>query len=131
MKNLFLRVAMAVALLSVGVSAFAQSTVTGTVKDATGEPVIGAGVQVKGTQNGTITNVDGTYSLPGVNRGDVLVFSCIGYANQEITWNSGPVNVTLAEDAELLEGTVVTALGIKRATKALGYAVTEIKSEEH
>ena len=130
MKNLFLRVAMAVALLSVGVSAFAQSTVTGTVKDATGEPVIGAGVQVKGTQNGTITNVDGTYSLPGVNRGDVLVFSCIGYANQEITWNSGPVNVTLAEDAELLEGTVVTALGIKRATKALGYAVTEIKSEE-
>ena len=130
MKNLFLRVTMIVTLLAMGFNAFAQNTVTGTVKDAAGEPVIGAAVQVKGTQNGAITNVDGTYSLPGVKQGDVLVFSCIGYANQEITWNRGPVNVILAEDSEMLEGTVVTALGIKRATKALGYAVTEIKSED-
>ena len=130
MKNLFLRVAMTLALLATGLTAFAQSTVTGTVKDATGEGIIGASVFVQGTQNGTITAADGSYALPGVRRGDVLVFSCIGYANQAITWNSGPVNVVLEEDAEMLEGTVVTALGIKRATKALGYAVTEIKSEE-
>ena len=130
MKNLFLRVTMTLALLAVGFSAFAQSTVTGTVKDATGEPVIGAAVQVQGTQNGAIVDVDGTFTLPGVNRGAVLVFSCIGYANQEITWNSGPVNVILQEDTEMLEGTVVTALGIKRAAKALGYAMTEIKAEE-
>ena len=130
MKNLFLRVTMIIALLATTVSAFAQSTVTGTVKDAAGEPVIGAAVQVKGTQNGATVNFDGTFSLPGVRRGEVLVFSCIGYANQEITWNSGPVNVILSEDTEMLEGTVVTALGIKRATKALGYAMTEIKSEE-
>ena len=130
MKNLFLRVTMIVALLATSLSAFAQSTVTGTVKDAAGEPVIGAAVQVKGTQNGATVNFDGTFTLPGVKRGDVLVFSCIGYANQEITWNSGAVNVVLAEDTEMLEGTVVTALGIKRATKALGYAMTEIKSEE-
>jgi len=130
MKNLFLRVTMIVALLATSLSAFAQSTVTGTVKDAAGEPVIGAAVQVKGTQNGATVNFDGTFALPGVKRGDVLVFSCIGYANQEITWNSGTVNVILAEDSEMLEGTVVTALGIKRATKALGYAMTEIKSEE-
>ena len=130
MKNLFLRVTMIVALLATSLSAFAQNTVTGTVKDAAGEPVIGAAVQVKGTQNGATVNFDGTFSLPGVKRGDVLVFSCIGYANQEITWNSGTVNVILAEDSEMLEGTVVTALGIKRATKALGYAMTEIKSEE-
>ena len=130
MKNLFLRVTMIVALLATSLSAFAQNTVTGTVKDAAGEPVIGAAVQVKGTQNGATVNFDGTFALPGVKRGDVLVFSCIGYANQEITWNSGTVNVILAEDSEMLEGTVVTALGIKRATKALGYAMTEIKSEE-
>jgi len=130
MKNLFLRVTMIVTLLATSLSAFAQSTVTGTVKDAAGEPVIGAAVQVKGTQNGATVNFDGTFALPGVKRGDVLVFSCIGYANQEITWNSGTVNVILAEDSEMLEGTVVTALGIKRATKALGYAMTEIKSEE-
>ena len=130
MKHLFLRVTMIVTLLAMGFNAFAQNTVTGTVKDASGEPVIGAAVQVKGTQNGAITNLDGTYSLPGVKQGDVLVFSCIGYATQEITWNRGPVNVILAEDSEMLEGTVVTALGIKRSTKALGYAVTEIKSED-
>ena len=130
MKNLFLRMTMIVALMAMGFSAFAQSTVTGTVKDAAGEPVIGAAVQVQGTQNGAIVDIDGTFTLPGVRPGDVLVFSCIGYANQVITWNRGPVNVILQEDTEMLEGTVVTALGIKRATKALGYAVTEIKSED-
>ena len=130
MKNLFLRLAMTLALLGAGVIAFAQNTVTGTVKDASGEPVIGASVFVKGTQNGTIVNVDGTFTLSNVRSGDVLEFSCIGYAPQEITWNRGPVNVIMAEDAEMLEGTVVTALGIRRDQKALGYAVTELKSEE-
>ena len=130
MKNLFLRLAMTLAFLGAGVIAFAQNTVTGTVKDASGEPVIGASVFVKDTQNGTIVNVDGTFTLPNVRSGDVLEFSCIGYATQSITWNRGPVNVILAEDAEMLEGTVVTALGIRRDQKALGYAVTELKSEE-
>ena len=130
MKNLFLRLTMIVAFLAVGFNAFAQNTVTGTVKDAAGEPVIGASVFVKDTQNGTVTNLDGSFTLPGVRQGAVLEISCIGYANQEITWNRGPVNVVLVEDAEMLEGTVVTALGIKRSTKALGYAVTELKSEE-
>ena len=130
MKNLFLRLAMTLAFLGAGVIAFAQNTVTGTVKDASGEPVIGASVFVKDTQNGTIVNVDGTFTLPNVRSGDVLEISCIGYATQSITWNRGPVNVILAEDAEMLEGTVVTALGIRRDQKALGYAVTELKSEE-
>ena len=130
MKNLFLRLAMTLAFLAAGVTAFAQNTVTGTVKDAAGEPVIGASVFVQGTQNGTVTNLDGSFTLPNVRQGAVLEVSCIGYASQVITWNRGPVNVILSEDAEMLEGTVVTALGIKRSTKALGYAVTELKSEE-
>ena len=129
MKNLFLRVTMTLALFAVGFSAFAQSTVTGTVKDAAGEPVIGAAVQVQGSQNGAVVNIDGEFTLPGVNRGAVLVFSCIGYANQEIVWNGGPVNVILEEDTEMLEGTVVTALGITREKKTLGYAIQDVKGE--
>ena len=116
MKNLFLRLAMTLAFLAAGVTAFAQNTVTGTVKDAAGEPVIGASVFVQGTQNGTVTNLDGSFTLPNVRQGAVLEVSCIGYASQVITWNRGPVNVILSEDAEMLEGTVVTALGIKRST---------------
>ena len=70
MKNLFLRVTMTLALLVGCTAAFAQSTVKGTVKDAAGEPVIGAAVQVAGTHNGTITELDGSFALPGVQQGD-------------------------------------------------------------
>ena len=129
MKNLFLRVTMTLALLVGCTAAFAQSTVKGTVKDAAGEPVIGAAVQVAGTHNGTITEVDGSFALPGVRQGDKLEVSCIGYATQTITWNGGAVNVILEEDALMLEGTVVTALGITREKKTLGYAIQDVKGE--
>ena len=129
MKNLFLRVTMTIALLSAGLTAFAQSTVRGTVKDAAGEAIIGAAVQVQGTQNGAVTDMDGAFVLPGVRQGDKLEVSCIGYANQVITWTGGPVNVTLEEDSEMLEGTVVTALGITREKKTLGYALQDVKGD--
>ena len=130
MKNLLIRVSMIVALLAAGLTAYAQTTVRGTVKDAAGNGVIGASVFVQGTQNGTIVSPDGSYVLSNAKVGDKIEFSCIGYAAQVLTWNGGPLNVVLAEDAEMLEGTVVTALGIRRDQKALGYAVTELKSEE-
>lgn len=129
MKNLLIKVSMVVALLAMGFNAFAQSTVRGTVKDAAGNGVVGASVFVQGTQNGTITDIDGSYVL-NAKVGDPIEVSCLGYATQVFTWNGQPLNVVLAEDSEMLEGTVVTALGIKRSTKALGYAVTELKSEE-
>ena len=130
MKNLFIRLSLVLALLAAGLTAYAQTTVRGTVKDAAGNGVIGASVMVQGTQNGAIVNMDGSYSLSNVKVGDVLVISCIGYASQTVTWTGGPVNVVLAEDAEMLEGTVVTALGIRRDQKAVGYAVTELKSDQ-
>ena len=129
MKNLFLRVTMTLALLAGCMSAFAQSTVKGTVKDAAGEPVIGAAVQVAGTHNGTITELDGSFALPGVRQGDKLEISCIGYSGQTITWNGGAVNVVLDEDAEMLEGTVVTALGIRKDERKVGYAVSSVSAE--
>ena len=130
MKNLLIRLSFVFALLAAGLTAFAQSTVRGTVKDAAGNGVIGASVFVQGTQNGTIVSPDGSYVLSNVKVGDPIEFSCIGYAAQIITWKGGPLNVVLAEDAEMLEGTVVTALGIRRDQKAVGYAVTELKSDQ-
>ena len=129
MKNLFLRVTMTLAFVAMGFTAFAQSTVKGTVKDAAGEPIIGAAVQVAGTHNGAITDLDGSFTLPGVYQGDKLEVSCIGYAGQTITWNGGVLNVVLEEDAELLEGTVVTALGIRKDEKKVGYAVSSVSAE--
>ena len=71
---------MALALLAAGFTAYAQGTVTGTVKDAAGESIIGASVLVQGTHNGAITDLDGNFSLGGVRQGDKLEVSCIGYA---------------------------------------------------
>ena len=80
-----------------------QSTCTGVVKDATGETVIGASVVVKGTTNGTITGLDGDFSLSGVKKGDIIQISFVGYKTQEIAWNGSPINITLQDDSQALE----------------------------
>ena len=129
MKNLFIKVSLVVALIAAGLPAFAQSTLRGTVKDAAGDGVIGASVFVQGTQNGTIVGADGSFTLSNVRTGDKVEISCIGYATQVIAWNGGNINVILAEDSEMLEGTVVTALGITREKKTLGYAIQDVKGD--
>ena len=105
-----------------------SETATGTVVDAMG-PVIGASVVVKGTTNGTITDFDGNFSIPNVKKGTVLEISFVGYTTKEVTWNGAALNVTLEEDTQQLEEVVVTALGIKREKKALGYAMQEVKGD--
>ena len=107
-----------------------QSTCTGVVKDATGETVIGASVVVKGTTNGTITGLDGDFSLSGVKKGDVIQISFVGYQTMEVTFDGQPINVTLQDDTQKLEEVVVTALGIKKDAKKLGYAVSTVSSED-
>jgi len=129
MKNLFIRLSLMVSLLATGLTAYAQSTITGTVKDANGDGVIGASIFVQGTHNGTIADINGSYTLTNAMVGDKIEFSCIGYASQVVTWNGGPLDVVLAEDSELLEGTVVTALGIRKDEKKLGYAVSTVSAE--
>ena len=104
--------------------------VVGTVEDDFG-PVTGASVVVKGTTNGTITDMDGNFALEGVKNGDIIQISFIGYTTQEITYTGQPtLSVKLAEDTQKLDEVVVTALGMKRSEKALGYAVTELKGDE-
>ena len=104
--------------------------VTGTVEDDFG-PVAGASVVVKGTTNGNITDMDGNFTLEGVKSGDIIQISFIGYTTQEIKYTGQPaIQVKLTEDTQKLDEVVVTALGMKRESKALGYAVTELKGDD-
>ncbi len=105
-----------------------EGKVTGQVVDADGG-VIGATVAVKGTQIGTATDFDGNFSVKA-KKGDVLVISYVGYATQEIVVGDGPISVTLQEDNTMLSEVVVTALGVKRERKALGYGLAEVKGED-
>ena len=102
--------------------------VGGVVKDETGTPLIGANVFIKGTQNGVITDLDGRFSITTSSSEDVLVISYIGYKTEEIKIGvQKRLEVTLLPETENLDEIVVTALGIKRETKALGYSVQELK----
>lgn len=104
--------------------------ITGTVLDANGEPVIGANVVEKGTTDGTITDLDGTFSLE-ISSGAVLVVSYIGYTSKEIPVNGKSVlTISLQEDTQKLDEVVVTALGVKREEKALGYSVQKVGGDE-
>lgn len=117
-------------------SVFAQGandgsgTVSGTVIDEQG-PVAGAAVMIKDGQGGVITGLEGEFTLSGLKANDIIVFSLLGYETQEIAWNGQAVmNVTMKPSAEFLDEVVVTALGIKRAEKALSYNVQEVDSDE-
>jgi iron complex outermembrane recepter protein len=116
--------------LAFTVNAMAQLTVTGRVTGEDGLGIPGASVLEKGTTNGTVTNVDGNYSLR-VGNDATLVFSFMGYTAQEIpVQGRSTVNVTLALSSLAVDEVVVTALGISRERKALGYAMTEIKGDD-
>ena len=131
LKHLVKVILMAVALTMTPVSIFAQTTktVSGTVSDHSGAPIIGVSVSVKDTPNGAITDLDGSYSISRINSGDVLVFSCIGYESKEITWTEGILNVVLQEDSEMLEETVVVGYGVQKKVNLTG-AVSQVKGEE-
>ena len=102
--------------------------ISGTVTDNDGIPLPGATVLVQGTTNGVSTDFDGNYSI-NANTGDTLVFSFVGYASQsQVVGSSATVDVQLSPDNALSE-VVVTALGITREKKSLGYGITELKSE--
>ncbi len=107
-----------------------NSTVSGTVSDDSGSPLPGVNVVEKGTSNGTSTDFDGNYTI-SVGNNATLVFSSLGYERKEVAVNGqSTVNTSLAEDASELDEVVVTALGIKKETKALGYSLTEVGGEE-
>ncbi|WP_343532374.1 SusC/RagA family TonB-linked outer membrane protein [Pedobacter sp.] len=120
-------------LLLLTLFTYAQKTVRGKVTDASnGKGIPGASVSVKGQTGNTVaTSADGNFTINVPSNSSVLVFSYVGYATKEVTvGNQLTINVVLSEDSQTLEGVVVTALGIKRSTKSIGYAVQEVKGED-
>lgn len=112
-------------LLMGSLSAWAQQKVSGNVTGSDGIPLIGVNVIEKGTINGTITDLDGNYSLE-VSDNATLVYSLVGFATQEMAvTSSGTIDLVLPEGLALDE-VVVTALGIEKSKKALAYSVTEV-----
>lgn len=101
------------------------TNISGKVVDANGEPIIGATIKEEGTSNGAITDFDGNYSLTVSSPDAILQFSYVGYKSEEFMADKGVINVTMREDTERLDEVVVTALGIKRAEKALSYNVQQ------
>lgn len=109
---------------------FAQErTVSGVVKDSEGFPIPGLSVLVKGTTSGTETDFDGKYSIKATAT-QTLVFSYVGMKTQEKLATSSAMDITMADAEEQLTGIVVTALGIKKEKKALGYATTALSSAD-
>jgi len=109
---------------------FAQNiTVSGKVSDVTGNGLPGVNIQVKGTTTGTSTNFDGNYEI-SASQGDVLIFSFLGFKTKEVTITGTTLDVNLEEDTSQLDEVVVTAFGIKKETRELGYSVTQVKTDD-
>ncbi|NQU51206.1 MAG: SusC/RagA family TonB-linked outer membrane protein [Bacteroidetes bacterium] len=127
MRKIILIFTMCFALMG---SAYAQQSVTGTVTDEDGLGIPGTTVMEKGTSSGTITNIDGKYTI-SVPNDAVLVFTFVGMTTQEIpVGGRSSIDVTLATSTIGIDEIVVTALGIEREAKALGYAATKVAGEE-
>ena len=106
-------------------------TVSGVVKDASGEPLIGVSVVLKGTGKGTVTDIDGRYTLSVGNTKTPLTFSYVGYVSQDIVPGERTnVDVVLKEENTMLTGVVVTAMGIMRKESSLTYSTQKIKAED-
>ena len=131
MKQVNIRIPFRILALLMGLflslGAYAQITVHGIVKDATGEPVIGATVRVVGTQMGTATDFDGLFTLDGVPQGAKLLVSSVGYEDHEVTASSEMV-ITLAESTQMLENLVVIGYGVVKKNDLTG-SVTALKPD--
>ncbi|WP_346318645.1 SusC/RagA family TonB-linked outer membrane protein [Chitinophaga sp. YIM B06452] len=130
MKRTLLLLAVFISLCNQISFAQAKKTVTGTVRNASGEGIPGVTVTEKGTSNGAISQADGSYRL-SVAPNATLVFNYIGFLRQEVrTGESASYNITLQEDVTGLDEVVVTGLNIPRARKALGYSQGTVKAEQ-
>ena len=121
-----------VVLCLMSVSAWAQSTVSGTVTDAgTGEPMGGVTVQIQGTTAGSFTGPDGRYTVSVPGDDATLVFSFLGFQTQDVAVNGRTtINVSMVEAALSTDEVVITALGIEREKKSLTYSVQDVSTEE-
>ncbi|MBR5141914.1 MAG: carboxypeptidase-like regulatory domain-containing protein, partial [Bacteroidales bacterium] len=118
-------------LMAGAVSAFAQPTLKGKVTDENGQPLPGVAVLVSGTSNGTMTDDSGNYSLSGLKKGDVVLFTSMGLADQTFncTGSLSKLDVTMTEDANFLEETIVVGYGVQKKS-SMTSAVSAMKGDE-
>ncbi|MCX2432534.1 SusC/RagA family TonB-linked outer membrane protein [Pedobacter sp. GR22-10] len=131
MKKMYLRCLSILLLTLLTITSYAQTSISGTVRDASG-PLPGVSISIKGTSKVTQTDGNGKFSI-AVNAKEALVFTAIGYAKQEIVYGGQTtLNVTLKESSNQLDevNVVTTALGIKRQEKSLGYAVSTVTAKQ-
>ena len=103
------------------------NTYSGVVKSTTGEPLVGVSVKEVGTSNGVVTNIDGQFTIRTQGNNPTLIFSYVGFASKNVTpGGKTVVNVVLEEEGKALNEVVVTALGIKRQERSLGYSTTQL-----
>ena len=126
MKNFFL---LTFLLVCWATTAFAQRTVTGTVTGADSEPIVGASVVITGTTLGTITDVDGNFSLSVPEEYSSLTISSVGYRRQDVAISGTTVTATLEEDIANLDEVVITALGIPREEKSLPFSTQQVNMD--
>ncbi|MBQ1701375.1 MAG: TonB-dependent receptor plug domain-containing protein, partial [Prevotella sp.] len=124
------RFSLALAFCMLGLVSFAQKTVTGNVKDASGEPLIGVSVMIKGTSTGAVTDLDGNYSIPSVPSSAQLTFSYVGYQTKTVkVGDSSSLNVVLNEDNTTLEDVVVIGYGTMKRKDLTG-AVASVSGDK-
>lgn len=118
--------------IGIGLVTAQTSRVTGLVtSEEDGQPVVGASILVNGTTLGTITDIDGKFTITNVpSSAKTLRVSYVGMISQDVSIKPGVIKVVLKSDAKALDEVVVTAMGISREKKALGYAVQDVKSDQ-
>lgn len=117
--------------LQVSAIVYQQQTVSGKVTDANGQPLSGVSIVIRGTTQGTVTNADGNYSISDVSGNAILHFSFVGMQPQDVSvGNQVVINVSMKEEAIGLGEVVVTALGIRKESKSLGYGTSQVSSEQ-
>ena len=125
-----IRVSFLVLFTTLSSFVFAQKiTVSGTVSDTNGMALPGVTIQVKSSSAGTTTDFDGNYKISAA-QGEVLKFSYLGFKSKEVTISGSTLNVNLEEDTATLDEVVITAMGISREKKSIGYSIQELKSED-
>ncbi len=129
MKLQFKCILMLFMMLIIQISFSQERVVSGKVSDESGFPLPGVSILVKGTKKGSQTDIDGKYAIKA-SPGEILIFSYMGMKTQELSAATAVVNVKLSSVSNELDGVVVTALGIKREKKSLGYASQEIKGAD-
>lgn len=106
-----------------------DNIVKGTVLDERGETLVGVSVIIQGTSTGTATDAKGRFEIRA-KRGDVLVVSSIGFITENVTVTGNTLTVTLKEDSQMLGEVVVTALGLPKQARQVGYATTRVSTDE-